>query len=183
MARYRTQLTAALFVLAAGTVFAVFITFRDDAALIGALSAAGTVLAAAFAAVAAYGSVKAAAQSSASAQRAREGVARSIRPTITPSVYAQDGILFGKVESTGLAGVDITVSWALHNGAPVTMHIPRLVPGTPETVSLAVPDTDGAAEIATVWIEFWDDSRVAQWRDSWAYERGRLVLADSRLVD
>lgn len=184
MARYRAQILAALLTVGAGTVFAVFIAFRDDAALIGALSASGTVLAAAFAAVAAYGSVKAATQSSVSAQRAREGVARSIRPTITPSVYAQDGFLFGKVEATTpLAAVDITVSWALETASPVIMQIARLVPGSPHTVNLEVPDTAGMAEVVTVWIEYWDDSRVARWRDSWTPEHGELVLGDSRFVD
>jgi hypothetical protein len=62
VSRLRTLSTAAATTLGLVVLFVVFIGFKDDTALVAALSAAGTVAAGAFAAVAAVGSMRAAAE-------------------------------------------------------------------------------------------------------------------------
>ncbi|HSK98151.1 MAG TPA: hypothetical protein VK891_16110 [Euzebyales bacterium] len=116
--------------------FAVFIWFRNDAALVGALSAAGTVVAGGFAAIAALSSMRAAAESSASAKRSREAFARSVRPRIQPDVRRDGDRLLGAVQcGEGHAAVDVTVAWILSDRETVVDQVARLEPWRPDLPS------------------------------------------------
>jgi hypothetical protein len=77
---------------------AVFIGFKSDTALVGALEAAGAVSAAGFAALAVLGSMRAAAESNATAKRSREALARTMRPRIHRSLSRENGTVLGKVQ-------------------------------------------------------------------------------------
>jgi hypothetical protein len=167
---------------------AVFIAFRSDTALIGALSAAGTVAAAAFAAVAAAGSMRAAAESSETARRAREVAARTAQPRVHPSVAREAGKALGKVQSgAGRDAIDVTAVWVM-NGDNHSDQTARLTE-VPFAVDLQLPETaDPLEEISMVWIEYWDENRVGHWRDTWQVDtanagQARLVLSHSELVD
>ncbi len=170
----------ALLVLAVVALFVLFIAFKRDAALIAALEAAGAVAAAGFAAFAAMGSMRAAAESSAAAKRSREAMAWTTRPRVQPSLSKENGTVVGKVATgDGRAAIDVTVVWILSDAAPVTERIHRLDPGT--AVDIKVPE---GVELSTVWIEYWDDGRAGQWRDTWQVEpEGGLALTHSELVD
>src|SRR5689334_8602822 len=112
VSRSRTLVVSGLMVLGVVALFVVFIGFKDDAALVAALSAAGTVLAAGFAAIAAMGSMRAAAESSATARRAREAFARSVRPRLQPGLVRADGVLRGDLRcGPERAALDLTVVW------------------------------------------------------------------------
>ena len=41
------------------------------------------------------------------------------------------------------------------------------------------------SQLSSVWIEYWDDGRTGQWRDTWQAEpdRSRFTLTHSDLVD
>ena len=180
MARAKALIVYALVVIGLAALFTVFIAFRRDAALIAALEAAGTVAAAGFAAIAATGAMRAAAESSASAKRSREAMAWTVRPRVQPSVSRQNGAVVGKVASgEGRAAVDVTAVWMPSDGDPVTQRIARLDPGTAADASLP-----GDVELGTVWIEYWDDARAGQWRDTWQPQPdGGFALTHSELVD
>jgi hypothetical protein len=199
VSRPRTLIGYALVTLVVAALFAVFIGFKGDAALVGALSAAGTVAAAGFAALAAMGSMRAAADSSATAKRSREALARTMRPRIHPSVSRENGRMLGKVQcGEGRGAVDVTVAWRLTNSDTVTDRIARLEPRRPDlppgsdvafAVDLKIPETANVwKEISMVWIEYWDDSHVGHWQDTWrvdteAHGQGMFLQLDSQLVD
>lgn len=179
-----------LTVLGTVALFAVFIAFREDAALIGALSAAGAVAAAVFAAVAAFGSVRAAAESSASARRAREAVARNAQPRLRPSVGVEGDRLLGTVSCGSARGaVDVTIVWVPANAGPITEQRAAFEAGTGFTVDLGLPASASPRdEIEMVWLEYWDEGRVGRWHDTWriateAANQSTLVLSESRLTD
>ncbi|NUO58472.1 MAG: hypothetical protein HOV71_15850 [Hamadaea sp.] len=173
---------SALIVVGLVVLFGSFIAVRDDTALIGAMSAAGTVAAGVFAAVAAFGSLRAAAASNASAQRAREAMVRAVRPNLEPSVTTADTTLTGNVTCTGYAAIDVTVVWTLADGEAITESVARLAPGEdPLTSTLPQP-------VDMVWLAFADEGRVGKWQDTWQmgkdpHNLGRLTLLESRLVD
>lgn len=185
--------------IATVALFALFIGFRGDTALVGAMSAAGTVAAAGFAALAAMGSMRAAAESSATAQQSRETLARSMRPRVQPSVSRADGRVFGEVRcGEGRGAVDVTVAWLLTNGETVTDQTARLEPRRPDrptesdsvlAVDLTLPETANVwEEITMVWIEYWDDSHIGRWQDTWQvgtepHSREMFVPTDSQLDD
>lgn len=197
----RTKILIVYIVGAAVTValFVLIIGFRNDTALVGALTAAGTVAAAAFAAFAAMGSVRAAAESSAAARRSRETLARTMRPQILPSVSREGGQLLGRVQCGADRGaVEVNVAWILKNGSHVTDRSPRLeawrvnVPNGAEssmTSDLGLPDSVNESEvISMVWIEYWDDRRLGHWRDTWQidtepHRQNIFVQLESALVD
>lgn len=184
----RTLIAYALVTLAVVVLFALFIGFKRDAALIGALSAAGAVAAAGFAALAAMGSMRAANESSATARRSQEALARTMRPRIHPSASLENRAVLGKVHrGEGRAAVDVTVVWVLTNHDTVTDRTVRL--DTAFAVDLGLPETANVwEEISMVWIEYWDDNHVGHWRDTWQVgtepeSRGTFVQTHSQLVD
>lgn len=185
MPRPKALVSYALVVLGLVALFVVFIAFRRDAALIAALEAAGAVAAAGFAAIAAMGAMRAAAESSASAKRSREAFARTVRPRVQPSISQQNGTVLATVEpGDGHPAVDVTAVWVLADRAPITDQTPRL--DQPLPVALEVPEgTNIWDKLETVWIEYSDDARTGQWRDTWqAISEGkRFALTHSELVD
>jgi hypothetical protein len=186
VSRYRTYARNALIALGTAALFALFIVFRSDATLIAALSAAGTVAAAGFAAVAAVGAMRAAAESGEAARRAREAVARTAQPRVHPSIERVDGKVLGKVQSgAGRDAIDVTVVW-MQGGENISKQTARLS-DVPFAVDLALPETaDPWEAISMLWVEYWDDSRVGHWQDTWQVDatpgQARFVLTDSRLV-
>jgi hypothetical protein len=198
VSRPRTLIAYALVTLAVAALFAVFIGFKGDAALVGALSAAGAVAAAGFAALAALGSMRAAAESSATAKRSREALARTMRPRVHPSASRENGKTLGKVQcGEGHGAVDVTVAWLLTSGDTVTGRAARLQPWRPDlppgsdialAVDLKLPETANVwKEVSMVWIEYWDDSHVGHWQDTWRVgtepdSQGMFLQTDSQLV-
>jgi hypothetical protein len=185
----RFKISYALSVLGVLALFAVFILFRDDAALISALSAAGAVAAAVFAAVAAFGSVRAADESSAAAKRAHEAVARNAQPRLRPSFSLAGGKLLGTVSCGSHRGAaDVMVAWMLENSGPVTEQRAAFEAGTGLTVELHLPATaDLQRELKLVWIDYWDEGRTGHWRDTWRIgteppHQSALVLSESQLI-
>jgi hypothetical protein len=186
----RTQklLVYGFWALAVVVLFAVFIGFKKDAALVAALSAAGTVAAAGFAAVAAMGSMRAAAESSATARRSRETLARTAQPRVTPSVVREDGTLHGRLNCGGSrAAVDVQVAWMLAENEAITDRVARIEPGASFTVDLKAPDTGSVLQdVSMVWLEYWDDSHVGLWRDTWRPDPDvvdSFLQTDSDLAD
>lgn len=188
MVRYKMWLYSALSVAGVVLLFAVFIAVRNDAALIGALSAAGAVAAAAFAAMAAFGSVRAATASSASAARAGEALARSVRPILEPSMATADGTVTASLTCTGYAAIDLNAVWTLTGGDVISDYVARLAPGDDPFTSTVTPDsTEPAQELEMVWLDYWDEGRVGRWQDTWQmgtepHNKGRLTLLQSRLM-
>lgn len=182
-------LLSALVAVGLVVLFGAFIAVRDDTALIGAMSAAGTVAAGVFAAVAAFGSLRAAAASNASAQRAQEAMVRAVRPNLEPSLTVVDGTLTGTVTCTAYAAIDVTIVWTLADGDVITDSVARLAPGEdPLTSTLQQEVTDVAQAVQVVWLSFTDEGRVGKWQDTWQmgtepHNLGRLTLLESRLVD
>lgn len=186
----RLKIPYALTVLGVVVLFAVFIAFRRDAALISAMSAAGAVAAAVFAAVAAFGSVRAADESSASARRAQEAVARNAKPSLRPSLSVEGDRLFGTVSCGSSRGaVDVMVVWVPVNSGPITEQRATFEPGTGVTVDLNLPATANLREeIEVVWLDYRDEGKVGRWRDTWRIGtegpgQNVLVLAESQLTD
>lgn len=173
MSRLKTAVLYALSAIAIAALFGLFVTFRNDAALIGALSAAGTVAATGFAAIAALASVRAASESSAAAQRAREASARAGRPSLRVRTETTDGTLQGVVECGKDRGaVDVTIVWTLTNDETLVFQHAHLAAGAIVTNVLG-------AEASTCWVEYWDESRAGRWRDTWQGQP--LTLADSAM--
>jgi hypothetical protein len=181
-------LLSALIVLGLVVLFEVFVAVRRDTALVSALSAAGTVAAGVFAAVAAFGSLRAATASSASVQRASEAMARSVRPSLTPSLSTVDGILTGTLTCIGYAALDVNVAFVLVDGDTVSETVARLAPGdAPLTLTLRSAALEPLREIDLVWLDYTDEGRVGHWRDTWRmgaepHNFGRLTLIESHLV-
>ncbi|HEV2778389.1 MAG TPA: hypothetical protein VGX25_03220 [Actinophytocola sp.] len=194
MSRPQRLIVYALTVGGLAALFAVFIGFKKDTALVGALEAAGAVSATGFAALAALGSMRAAAESSATARRSRAALARTMRPRIHPGVSREDG----RVQcGAGRGAIDVTVVWLLTDRDPATAQAARLEPWRPDlppgsdlalAVDLELPETATVQDgIRMVWIEYWDDTRVGHWRDTWQVgteppDRGTFLLTDSRLA-
>jgi len=184
VSRPKVRLIYLLVTLGLVVLFAVFIAFRNNAALIAALEAAGAVAAAAFAAIAAMGAMRAAAESSAAARRSREAVARTMRPRVQPSIRQENGLVLGTVESgEGRPAIDVTVVWVMADRGAITEQTARLEDGL--SVDLEVPEGANVwDQLSTVWIEYEDDGRTGQWRDTWQAEaNGRFSLTHSELVD
>jgi hypothetical protein len=185
VSRSKKLITALVLIAGLAALFAVFIGFKRDAALIAALEAAGTVAAASFAATAAFGSMRAAAESSATARKSREALARTARPHLRPTITTQEnGTIFGTIRSGETrAAVDITVVWTLTDQDPVVGQTAHLEPG--RTLDLPLPETaNPASEITMVWIEYADPDYIGQWRDTWEPDaHGTLALTSSQLVD
>ena len=185
MPRTRSLFIYVLWSLALVTLFAVFIGVKRDAALVAALSAAGTVAAAGFAAFAAMGSMRAAAESAAAARRSREAVARTARPRVYPELTVVDGVPAGRVQcGAGRPAADLMVVWQLKKGGTVVERSARLEPGSALDVDLPAGG-DPWEETEFVWIEYWDDARIGHWRDNWQAEAddARFRQVDSELVD
>ena len=209
MTRLQAKITYAVVILGTVALFAVFIAFRHNAALISALSAAGAVAAAGFAALAATGSMRAAAESSNTARRSREALARTVRPRVYPVVSQREETLLGLVRTEGHAAIDVMVVWIGTQGNSVTGRTARLEPLRPDqppspanelAVELTVDGVNavdaavvGAAaadphdRLTMVWLEYWDDNRMGHWRDTWQWGTGHqsdtLIQTDSELVD
>jgi hypothetical protein len=189
VSRSRALLVYGLTVVTVVGLFAVFIGFRDDAALVSALSAAGTVLAAGFAAIAAIGSMRSAAESSTAARRTREAFARTVRPRLQPAVARDGGTLHGRLEcGAERAAIDVMVVWMLADSDAVTDRVARIEPGAAFTVDLKIPDTSSALDgVEMVWIEYWDDGRVGQWQETWRPDAegpaDAFVQSDATLVE
>ncbi|HEX6685820.1 MAG TPA: hypothetical protein VF062_23795 [Candidatus Limnocylindrales bacterium] len=182
MSRYRNLVIAAFMVAAAVVLFVLFIGFRHDTALVGALSAAGTVVATGFAAVAAMGSMRAAAESSATARRSHEAMARTVQPRVAPGLRAADGV--GEVRCTGSRpAIDVTVAWIPVDGTAVPAKVALLEPDGKDVLASDLP-----GPIRMVWIDYWDDRRVGHWQDTWEAETEKGATqpfrrTDSRLLD
>jgi hypothetical protein len=180
VSRTRILIVSAVIALATAGVFALFIGFRSNAPLVAALEAAGTVAAAGFAALAALGSMRAAAESSATARRSREALARTVRPRVYPS-FSQE---YGTVRCEERVAVDVSVAWLLTGGETVTEQVARLEPSNDLTLDLKLPGTANVWDTTSmVWIEYWDESRVGRWQDTWRVNQEKFLQADSRLVD
>jgi hypothetical protein len=195
----RVLITYALMAVAVAALFALFIGFKRDAALVAALEAAATAAAAGFAALAAMGSMRAAAESSATAKRAEAALARTVRPRVHPSAARENGRAYGKLHcDEGPAAVDVTVVWLLRNRGAVTERTARLEPSRPDlatgsdatfVVDLELPETANLwNEIDMVWIEHWDEGHVGRWQDTWRVNtgpggQGAFLQVDSQLVD
>jgi hypothetical protein len=180
VSRSRTLFTYALITFALVTLFAVFIGFRDNAALVGALSAAGTVAAGGFAAVAAVGSMRAAAESSTAARRSREAISRTARPRIQPGVREHDGRWLGELRCGADRGAtDLLVTWLLADNEPAVGEAARLEPDGTFAVELPGPGD----QVTLVWLEYWDDDHAARWHDTWEVRTGMFHQTDSTLVD
>lgn len=95
-------IAAALFSVA---LFIVMIVVRKDTALVQALAGAGTLAAAVFAALAALAAQQAAAESSSTAARAREALARTIKPTMFANVMPGNGV--GRSAATDLGPIAV----------------------------------------------------------------------------
>ena len=170
VSRNRALLTYVLVVAATVAMFVVFVTVREHTALVGALSAAGTVAAGVFAALAALGSMRAAAESSATARRSREALARTAQPSVRPEVRADGGKLLGEVRVEGKAAVGLTIVWMLIDRETATARADRIEPGADGglTVDLGLPpDADLASTVRLVWLEYRDANRIGLWRDTW----------------
>jgi hypothetical protein len=184
----RPLLNYVLVVAATVALFAVIVAVREHAALVSALSAAGTVAAGVFAALAALGSMRAAAESSATARQSREALARTAQPQVRPDVRADGGTLLGEVRAAGQAAVDVTAVWMLAERSPATVRADRLDPGADPglTVDLELPpDADLASTVKMVWIEYHDAGHLGHWQDTWelaAGAQGTFRLIDSDLV-
>jgi hypothetical protein len=120
-------------VIAILAIFPAFFLLRRHPETIATLASAGTVVAACFAAMAAVASMKAANESSITATRAREALARSLRPALTADVHftesaAADGKVpaLGRVMSASSNAVDVVVEWHLENGASRVGRTARL---------------------------------------------------------
>ena len=186
VSRNRALLNYALVVGATVVLFAVIVAVRHDTALVGALSAAGTVAAGVFAALAALGSMRAAADSSATARRSREALARTTRPQLRPAVRAEGGALVGEVRVEGQAAADgVTVVWALADRRPVTVQADRIEAGAdPLITDLGLPeDADLASAVTMVWLEYRDAAHLGQWRDTWQVAAGAFRRTSSQLED
>jgi hypothetical protein len=198
VSRQRALVVYALVGAATVVLFVVIVAVREDTALVGALSAAGTVAAGVFAALAAMGSMRAAADSSATARRSREALARSVRPRVRPAVRASNGTLLGEVRVDGTqAASDVMAVWLLTGGggtrteraAYLEPPVAGVAPGPGLTVDLGLPeDADVAASVEMVWLEYWDAGHTGQWRDTWKVgtdpgDRGSFHQQDSELVD
>ena len=184
------MITYGLVILAVAVLFTVFIGFKKDSSLVGALEAAGTVTAAGFAALAALGSMRAAAQSNATARRSREALAQTMRPRIVPILSRENGKVLGTLRcGEGRGALDVTVVWILADRDEVTDRVAHLEPSADFVLDLNLPESANLPEELTmVWVEYWDDSRVGHWQDVWQIgtepiDQGRLHQTDSRLVD
>ncbi len=187
--RYRNLINYGLVAVATVALFALFIGFRNNTALVGALSAAGTVAAAGFAALAAFGSVRAANESSATARKAHEAMARNSRPKLSVRFTAAEGNLVGHIDcGPGATAVDLMVTWMLAEGAPVMEQRAQFGPGSTIAADLGVPETTSPADaVKLVWLQYWDSERVGQWQDTWQPttepgHEGVFALDSSRLV-
>lgn len=188
MSRLRTLSLSAAIALSLVALFVVFIRFKDDTALVAALSAAGTVAAGVFAALAAVGSMRAAAESGAAARRAQEAMVRTVRPRVRPSVQPQGGTVLGTVRcEPSRVATDVKVAWMLADRPPSTSQLDRLAPGEAITIDLELPDTVAIADaISIVWIEYRDEDGVGHWQDTWEVATESPVTfhqVDSQLVD
>ena len=180
MPRSRTLFIYALVTFALVVLFAVFIGFQHNTALVGALNAAGTVAAGAFAAVAAVASMRAAAESSTAARRAREAIARAARPRIQPGTREHDGTWLGELRcGAGRGATDLIVTWLLTDHDPAVGQAARLEPDGTFAVDLGQP----ADRLTLVWLEYWDDEHSARWHDTWEVRAGMFHQTDSTLVD
>jgi hypothetical protein len=153
--------------------FAVFIAFRHDTALIGALSAAGTVAAGGFAALAAVGSMRAAAESGAAARRTREALARSAQPTVIAEITATEAVVRCAGAQTA---ADVMAVWILADGESLTERAAQLDPGAQLAVTLPKDSV-----LSVVWVEYHDTARIGQWRDTWNFTDGLLSRTESSL--
>jgi hypothetical protein len=190
VSRTRTLLVYGLFAAVIAVLFVVFIGFKRDAALVAALSAAGTVAAAGFAALAALGSMRAAAESSETARRSREALARTAQPRLYPSVLRQDGTVHGILRcGDNRAAVAVQAVWIPTDGETMAERVARIDPGGTFTLDLKLPDTANLVDaLSMVWIEYWDENRVGRWHDTWrpdpeATTPDAFVQSDSSLVD
>lgn len=184
----RFKISYALAVLGVITLFAAFILFRNDAALISALNSAGAVAAAVFAAVAAFGSVRAADESSAAARRAHEAVARNAQPRLLPSFSIEGENVLGTVSCGSNRGAaDVMIVWVVENAEMITQQWATFEAGTGFTVDLNLPLADLQRDFRYVWIDYWDEGRTGHWRDTWrlgtqAPHQSALVLSESQLA-
>lgn len=188
MARYRSWITTGLVVVGLVVLFVVFIAFRDDAALIAALEAAGTVAAAGFAAVAGVAAMRAANESSATARRAREAQARTARPRLSPRVTVDGDRLIGVLTvQPGPAALDVTVAWLRTDGETITTEVAEIAPGADGVTADLGPAPTGpgepAAAMKMIWLEYSDDNGVGQWHDTWQVVSDRLTRSTADLVD
>lgn len=183
MSRSKKLITALVMIAGIAALFAAFIGFKRDAALVAALEAAGTVSAAGFAAIAAFGAMRAAAESSATARKSREAFARTARPQLHPTIARENGTVLGRVHTGETrAAADLTAVWTLTDHDPVVGQVAHLEPR--QTFDLPLPETTTPADITMVWLEYSDPDQIGQWRDSWQPNpHGTLTLTDSQLVD
>ncbi len=80
------------------------------------------------------------------------------------------------------------VVWVPVNGGPITEQRATFEPGTGLTVDLDLPASSNLREeIQMVWLDYWDEGRIARWHDTWlisteATDQSVLVLSDSQLT-
>jgi hypothetical protein len=175
-------------VIAILAVFPAFFLLRRHPDTIATLASAATVVAACFAAMAAVASMRAANESSITATRAREALARSLRPALSSDVHFTESAhpdgrasALGRVMSASSNAVDVVVEWHLKSGASIVDRTarleswrPNLPPGSDITfgVDLGLLTTNGWwEELSMVRALYWDEQRLAQWESIWQAER------------
>lgn len=168
--RARVAVIVSLTVAVLGILFVVFIAVREDAALVEALAAAGTVAAAGFAAVAAVGSMRAATESRVAAERTRLAAASSVQPRLHPAFEQGRGIL----RVTGTTAIEVTTVWQVAGAPTVTSEAPRIDAG--EAFEVTLP----AGDLTVLWVDYRDASGAFRWNDTWDAGLRRL---SSDLVD
>jgi hypothetical protein len=108
---------------------------------------------------------------------------------MSPGLLVDGGRLLGTLECTARTAVDVTAVWTLRDAGPVLERTARLEPGQTVTADLGLPDTaDASQAITLIWVEYWDETHVGHWQDSWEpgtepHGRGTLRQTGSRLVD
>jgi hypothetical protein len=124
--------------------------------------------------------MRAAAESGAAARRSREAIARTARPRIQPGVREHDGMWLGELRcGAGRGATDLIVTWLLTEHEPAVGQAAELTPGGTFAVELPRPGD----QVTMVWLEYWDDSHVARWHDTWEVRTGMFHQTDSTLVD
>jgi hypothetical protein len=127
--------------------------------------------------------------SNVTANKAREALARAVRPAIAPDVYFAGqpdarGLspAFGRVVSASSNAVDVTVEWQRTQGPPIAARAAKLEswrPNLPDTADASIIVALGPIrdawwdDIAMVRAVYWDEQRLAQWESLWRPERPR----------
>ncbi|HET8659315.1 MAG TPA: hypothetical protein VFM55_10005 [Micromonosporaceae bacterium] len=170
------RLTFAAAALSSVAPFIVMIMLRKDTILVQALTGAGTLTTAVFTALAALSAQRAAAESSSTATRAREALARTIKPTMFADVMRGNGVDIDKAIGSYGPGrdrgaIDVKVTWHLRDGRKVVDRADALIPEPtgrnphlPRNILIGPWMGSAAATVERVTVEYTDESRLMRWR-------------------